>query len=132
MAAYRRLNRFVPGTCNTICDLTGFRVKMSEIREQWDGTRVIAKAWSRRNPQDFAPTIIPTKVWEHSRFETPFPEVNYQQPYTIVYDSDGVAYQVTNEVIASDGGVYPVDDYVMDSEGKMWRIFKSDLEWNIV
>lgn len=76
MAAYRKLNYFQPNASNTVCDLTGFLVKSTEVREQWDGTWVIHDAWSMRQPQDFAPTIIPTKVYPNIRFETPVVEGN--------------------------------------------------------
>lgn len=132
MPAYKKLNYFQPNASNTTCDITGFKVKTTDVREQWDGTWVIHEAWSMRQPQDFPPVIIPTKTYPYAR---PEPDVNYPDPnpsFTVVYDSDGVGYRVTNKVAASDGKVYPVSDYVMDSEGNLWRIFKSQLEWNIV
>lgn len=60
-------NHFVPGTCNTICDVTGFKVKRSECRVRWDGMVVIPDAWETRQPQDFAPTIRPERVITDAR-----------------------------------------------------------------
>lgn len=71
MAAYRKLNHFQPFASNTVCDLTGFLVKSTDVMRQWDGTYVIPAAWSIRQPQDFAPNIIPTKIYPNTRIETP-------------------------------------------------------------
>jgi hypothetical protein len=60
---------FNAGDCNTICDRTGFKVKLSETVNTWDGYRVIPEANSIRNPQDFAPTILKTAVHKESRSE---------------------------------------------------------------
>lgn len=76
MAAYRKLNRFVPFASNTVCDLTGFLVKSTEVQRQWDGLYVIPEAWSIRQPQDFAPNIIPTKIYPNTRTEHPVVEGN--------------------------------------------------------
>ena len=64
------MRRFEAGTCNTICDRTGFKVKLSETVKTWDGYQVIPAANSLRNPQDFAPTILKPKVFKDSRSET--------------------------------------------------------------
>lgn len=58
---------FVPGTCNTICDITGFKVKRSECMVTWDGLVVIPEAWSPRQPQDFPPIIHPNTVISDAR-----------------------------------------------------------------
>jgi hypothetical protein len=132
MAAYRKINRFVPFASNTTCDFTGFVKKSTEVIRQWDGLYGIPEAVSIRQPQDFAPNILPTMTFPNTRYEYPIVEGNYQIPYTIVYDENGAAYQVTNRIVDSDGAVYSVDEYVTDSNGVRWRIFKSDLEWNVV
>ena len=61
--------RFIPGDCNTICDRTGFKVKLSETVKTWDGYRVIPAANSLRNPQDYSPNLIKPKVHKESRSE---------------------------------------------------------------
>jgi hypothetical protein len=71
MAAYRKLNRFVPFASNTVCDFTGFLKKSTEVVRQWDGLYGIPEAVSIRQPQDFAPNIIPTMVFPNTRFEYP-------------------------------------------------------------
>ena len=55
--------------CNTICDITGFQVKLSETMKMWNGRRVIPAAFSERHPQDYAPSIIKTVVHKESRPE---------------------------------------------------------------
>jgi len=44
---------------NTICDVTGFRVKVSEVVKRWEGFMVIKAAWHPRQPQDFP--VVPVK-----------------------------------------------------------------------
>jgi hypothetical protein len=62
-------NTFSPMDSNTICDVTGFKVKLSETRKRWDGLRVIGEAWHPRQPQDTP--VIPTaqKVFPEVRTE---------------------------------------------------------------
>jgi hypothetical protein len=62
-------NYFQGGTCNTICDRTGFKVKLSDTVKTWDGYQVIPEANALRNPQDFAPSLIKTTVHKDSRAE---------------------------------------------------------------
>lgn len=58
---------FKAHTSNTICDVTGFRVKTDEVVERWEGFMVIPAAWHPRQPQDFP--VIPEKqqVFEEAR-----------------------------------------------------------------
>lgn len=60
-------NYFVPNTTNTICDVTGFKVKRSECKVRWDGQVVITEAWEPRQPQDFPPDIRPERVIKDAR-----------------------------------------------------------------
>jgi hypothetical protein len=71
---------FSAGDCNTICDRTGFKVKLSETVTTWDGYRVIPNANSNRNPQDFAPTILKTAVHKESRSEQYYDESTITPP----------------------------------------------------
>ena len=58
---YTRLadKQFSPWDSNTICDITGFKVKRSQVLRRWEGFYVIAEAWHARQPQDFP--VVPTK-----------------------------------------------------------------------
>lgn len=38
---------------NRICDRTGFKVKASNTRKEWNGLIVRAESWEPRHPQDF-------------------------------------------------------------------------------
>jgi len=76
MAAYRKLNYFQPFASNTCCDITGFLKKSTQVMRQWDGLYVIPEAWSIRQPQDFAPNIIPTMTFPNTRIETPIVDEN--------------------------------------------------------
>lgn len=62
-------NRYVKGTSNTIDDVTGFKVKLSDTMLRWDGMRVTKENWEERQPQDFPVKPRPTKVYEGVRFE---------------------------------------------------------------
>lgn len=43
---------------NVICDKTGFKLKRSQCKKQWDGLLVWEKVWDRRQPQDNIPSAI--------------------------------------------------------------------------
>ena len=60
-------NYYVPGTTNTVCDVTGFKMKRSDCKVRWDGFVVIPEAWEQRQPQDFPPNIRPERVIRDAR-----------------------------------------------------------------
>ena len=59
--------QFRPWDSNTICDVTGFRVKQSEVVRRWEGFYVIPAAFTPRQPQDFP--VVPEKqhIYKHAR-----------------------------------------------------------------
>lgn len=61
------MNKFKEKTCNTIDDVTGMIVKLSETSKRWDGIRCTELNWETRQPQDFAVTPKPIKVYQDSR-----------------------------------------------------------------
>lgn len=65
--------KYIAGTCNTICDVTGFKVKLNQVRKRWDGMMVIPEAWEPRQPQDFPVTPQKQKVYKEARFEADAP-----------------------------------------------------------
>jgi len=67
--AYRSFTYFDGNTCNTICDVTGFKVKLNETKKRWDGYFTIPQAWHPRQPQDFQITPQPQRTYPNSRFE---------------------------------------------------------------
>lgn len=72
---YRKLNKFKPFDANTICDETGFKKKVSEVVERWDGFRVIPEAWNPQQPQDFPPTITKPILFPESKAESSYPSL---------------------------------------------------------
>lgn len=60
-------NYFEAGTVNTICDVTGFKKKYSEVLRRWDQFYVIPQAWHTRQPQDFPPRITSQKIVTNAR-----------------------------------------------------------------
>ncbi len=51
--------QFKPWDSNTICDITGFRMKFSQVMRRWEGWYVVPEAWNPRQPQDFP--VVPEK-----------------------------------------------------------------------
>ena len=47
------MTRFVSGDWNVICDVSGFKVKASQTRRQWNNLRVRESEFEERHPQDF-------------------------------------------------------------------------------
>ena len=41
------------GDYNVICDRSGFKLKASETKKEWDGVRVYKGFYEERHPQDF-------------------------------------------------------------------------------
>ena len=66
---YLRLpdKQFVPHASNTICDVTGFRVKTTEVMRRWEGFMVIKEAWHPRQPQDFPVVPQKTVIYKEAR-----------------------------------------------------------------
>jgi hypothetical protein len=44
---------FILGDANAICDVCGFKHKLSQLRKRWDGAMVCRADWEPRHPQDF-------------------------------------------------------------------------------
>lgn len=66
---YTSTNYFSPHDSNTTCDVTGFKVKRSQVLRRWDGTYMIPEAWELRHPQDFPVAPVPQQVFEDIRIE---------------------------------------------------------------
>ena len=48
-----RADFFYPGTNNVICDRTGFKLKATDCKMEWNGFFVWKEAYEDRNEQDF-------------------------------------------------------------------------------
>ena len=66
---YRSTNYFSPNDSNTICDVTGFKVKFSGVLERWDHFRMIPEAWNPREAQDFPVVPTPQVTYKDVRTE---------------------------------------------------------------
>jgi hypothetical protein len=67
--SHRSLSTFNAHDSNTICDVTGFKVKRSEVLRRWEGYYVTAEAWHPRQPQDFPVVPTPQRVVKDVRTE---------------------------------------------------------------
>ena len=65
--SYRPVSTFSPHDSNTICDVTGFKVKRSAVERRWEGFYVIAAAWHPRQPQDIPVIPDPQKTYKDVR-----------------------------------------------------------------
>lgn len=64
---YKHVNTFSPNDSNTICDITGFKVKRSQVLKRWEGFYVIDAAWHPRQPQDRPVIPDPQKTYKDVR-----------------------------------------------------------------
>lgn len=44
---------YKPGAFNVICDRTGFKIKSTNARDEWNNQTVRRESWEGRHPQDF-------------------------------------------------------------------------------
>ena len=65
--SFRLVSTFSAHDSNTICDVTGFKVKKSEVMRRWEGFYVIPEAWHPRQPQDSPIVPQPQRVYENIR-----------------------------------------------------------------
>jgi hypothetical protein len=56
------VSTFKAGDSNTVCDITGFVVKKSEVSRRWEGFYCISDAWHPRQPQDTPVIPKPERV----------------------------------------------------------------------
>lgn len=78
MSRSRSFTQWKAGDTNTICDYSGFKCKLSECRETWDGLLVRADFWNPRQPQDLPVTPREQKVYTNIRGEQP--DIEYTPP----------------------------------------------------
>lgn len=55
---------------NTICDITSFVVKKSEVLRRWEGFYVVPDAFHPRQPQDTPVIPKPQRVYNNIRTQT--------------------------------------------------------------
>lgn len=66
----KKQTRFVKGTCNTIDDVTGLIVKLSDTSKRWDNVQCTDLNMEPRQPQDFPVFPEPPKVYIDARPDT--------------------------------------------------------------
>lgn len=67
------------GDWNVICDRTGFKMKRSECRKEWNGLLVRKQSWFRRHPQDIPPHVPKTSIPRDPRVQGEFKFVTTNQ-----------------------------------------------------
>lgn len=73
----------VVGDANFICDISGFKGKISDSVLQWNGLRVLKRFADVRNPQDF-----PVRIRENPAVPDPRPEGADVYQVGLVHPSD--------------------------------------------
>jgi len=68
--SFKNINYFSAHDSNTICDVTGFKVKRSEVMRRWEGFFVISAAFHPRQPQDRPVIPDPQKTYKDVRTQT--------------------------------------------------------------
>lgn len=68
-----RSDYYKPGDHNAICDICGFKFKMSELYETWDGYQAckINGCWNPRQPQDYVKGVQDDQSVDVSRPDPP-------------------------------------------------------------
>lgn len=51
------MSYYKPGAHNVTCDRTGFTLKSTDVRKEWNGKIVRKKSWEPRHPQDFVRAV---------------------------------------------------------------------------
>jgi len=121
---YRSFSTFSPNDSNTICDVTGFKSKISQVVKRWEGFMVIPEAFHPRQPQDF-PVIPVTQQIFPSRVEPNIESVTTCYDPPIIWskkdDVTGDLYSVCENnglwVTVGDGGLI----YTSNDAGESWE-----------
>jgi hypothetical protein len=64
------ISTFSPHDSNTLCDVTNFKVKKSQVLRRWEGFFVLPEAWHPRHPQDKPVVPKPQRVYSDIRTQT--------------------------------------------------------------
>lgn len=69
MGRYIKINTFSDWDSNTIDDISGFKVKLSDVARRWDGIFAAPVLIEPRQPQDFPVTAQKQVVFKDARSE---------------------------------------------------------------
>ncbi len=64
---FKRINYFSPNDSNSVDDITGFKVKRSQMLRRWEGFFCSPEAWHPRQPQDRPVIPDPQKTYKDVR-----------------------------------------------------------------
>ena len=67
---YKHISTFSPNDSNTIDDITGFKVKRSQVLRRWEGFYCVSDAWHPRQPQDTPVIPVPQKTYTDVRTQS--------------------------------------------------------------
>lgn len=70
MGRYRSFTYFEPDDCNTVCDRTGFKMKLGQTVQEWNGFRVAEQVFNPRHPQLDPVIPEPQRTYPDSRYES--------------------------------------------------------------
>lgn len=104
-----RADYWKPGDPNAICDVCGFKYKLSQLRKRWDGLMCCPQDWNIRQPQDFVRGV---------RDQRPIPMARPEAPIVVAADASGYAARqnvVLMYYYAQE--YYSVDQYATFEEG---------------
>ena len=68
--SFKPINYFSPNDSKTVCDVTGFVVKRSQVMRRWEGFMVIAEAFHPRQPQDTPVIPVAQKTYADVRTQS--------------------------------------------------------------
>lgn len=91
--------KYVAGDFYRICDRTGFKVRASRTKKQWNGYIVRKESWEARHPQDFVKGVADHMAVPEPR---PRPHTNYIKTSVLlqsapVFVPPGVTYASLHE-----------------------------------
>jgi len=105
-------NDYVHGAHNKICDRTGFKIKSTEARQEWNGSVVRRQDWEARHPQDYVRGVKDLQSVSDPRPGAP--DINLTSETTL--DADELAGQTiisvtsTSNMTAGDAIIIFLDD----------------------
>ena len=66
-----RADYWKPGDPNAICDVCGFKYKLSQLKRRWDGVMACPEDFELRQPQDFVRGVKDQRAIPDARPEVP-------------------------------------------------------------
>ena len=83
--------RYKPGQYYRICDRTGFKVRSTKTKKEWNGYIVRSKSWEPRHPQDLVRGVADEQFVPEAR---PRPHTVYVKIPVVLTESPDGSYSV--------------------------------------